>query len=100
MLNWLAFQWENWSLFVHFAFFAGRHRWKGESCDICGHRRNRIYMCDTENRLRKKCEPCGDYPNCIEVVEAMLFVHFPEKDIPPLCKWCEGEAMRGFPVVY
>lgn len=88
-------------LWLHRRWFNRRHYWvtslnpdvvKGTWCFECGTTKGHDYGCDTENRLRRQCEPFGDYPNCIEVVEALLFVRHPDVDKATLCAWCETAA--------
>lgn len=85
-------------------FFDRRHFWvtsarhntvQGAWCYECGTRRALDYKCDTERRLRQTCDPVGDYPNCIEVLEALMFVSYPlDKVTFGICDWCE-EQLRS-----
>jgi len=89
---------------IHRRFFNKRHFWvtahrdhimKGAPwCFECGTLKFHTYKCKTEHRLRRSCEPAGDYPNCIEVVEALLFVRHPDVDKATLCDWCEDQARK------
>ena len=89
-------------LWLHRRWFNRRHFWvtavrpgvmtNAPWCFECGTLKFHTYRCKTEHRLRRECEPSGDYPNCIEVVEALLFVRHPDVDKATLCAWCETAA--------
>ena len=90
-------------LFIHRCFFATRHFWvtslhsdvPGTWCFECGTLKDHSYLCDQENTFRQRCQRVGNFPNCIEIVEALLFVRHPEADKATLCDWCTEQVRKG-----
>lgn len=99
------------ALWLHRHYFATSHFWvtmkpgtefvPGTWCFECGTIKNHVYSCDSENRFRQQCEPFGDYPNCVEILEALLFVHHPDVDKATLCPWCLAQVKANLsPILY
>lgn len=96
-------------LWLHRHFFSKRHFWVkslsplviGAWCFECGTVKGHEYPCRTEHRLRQTCEPFGDYPNCAEVLSALMFVHHPGEVDYRMCAWCEAQVRSNLsPVLY
>ena len=95
---------------IHRRFFNKRHFWvtsarpdvvQGAWCLECATVKGHRYPCDTENRLRQKCELVGDFPNCTEVLGALLHVRHPDVAEYRLCAWCEDQVRRNLnPILY
>lgn len=96
-------------LWLHRRFFSKRHFWvkslsplvKGGWCFECGTMQEHLYPCRTEHALRQTCEPFGDYPNCTEVLAALMFVHHPGEVDYRMCDWCEQQVRANLsPILF